>query len=266
MRYHWATGTGFYSPQEGVPAIALPIPAGRAGLVPARRERGFVMADHRPRVSTDHVLVAIRDLADAARRFATVYGLRALPGGRHPGVGTANMIVPLGSAYLELIAVVDPEEAQRSPTTRRITRAIEEGRTFATWAVRTENLDALRDHLRGAGLDLAPPVAGARERPDGVTIRWRTQLLVPPGEASVLPFVIEWQVPPEQHPARAAVDHPSRARGIRTVRLGDPDPAAASARFRALLGDDPSAVVDRAATSGVLAVELDAPDGVLTIS
>ena len=224
------------------------------------------MTPERPRVSTDHVLVAVRELAEAARRFETTYGLRAVQGGRHPRVGTANMIIPLGSAYLELIAVVDQEEAQRSPTTRRITRAIEDGRTFATWAVRTENLDALREHLRAAGVDLAAPVAGARERPDGVTIRWRTQLLAAPGEASVLPFVIEWQVPPGQHPAQAPIDHPSRARGIRTVRLGDPDPAAASARLRTLLGDDFNAAVERAATSGVTAVELDMPGGVLTIA
>lgn len=176
------------------------------------------------------------------------------------------MIIPLGSAYLELIAVVDQEEAQRSPTSRRITRAIEDGRTFATWAVRTEHLDALREHLRASGVDLAAPVAGARERPDGVTIRWRTQFLVTPGDASVLPFVIEWQVPPDQHPAQTPIDHPSRARGIRTVRLGDPDPAAASARLRTLLGDDLIAAVERAATSGVVAVELDTPGGALTIA
>jgi hypothetical protein len=224
------------------------------------------MADARLRVLTDHVLVAVRDLAEAARRFETAYGLRALQGGRHPGVGTANMIVPLGSEYLELIAVVDQDEAQRSATTRRITRAIEDGRTFATWAVRTENLDALREHLRASGLDLSAPVAGARERPDGVTMRWRSQMLVTPGDASVLPFVIEWQVPPGQHPAQAAIDHPSRARGIRTVRLGDPDPAAASARLRTLLGDDLKVAVERAATSGVMAVELDTPGGVLTIA
>jgi Glyoxalase-like domain len=223
------------------------------------------MADDRPRVSTDHVLVAVRDLAEAARRFETMYGLRALEGGRHPGVGTANMIIPLESSYLELIAVVNDEEAQRSATSRRITRAVQDGRTFATWAVRTDNLDALRPHLRESGLDLAPLVAGARERPDGVTLRWRTQLLVPPGEASILPFVIEWQVPKGQHPAEAAVDHPSRARGIRTVRLGDPDPAAASSRFRRLFGDDLNVSIEHAAASGVAAVEIDTPDGVVTI-
>ncbi len=226
------------------------------------------MTRERPRVSTDHVLVAVRDLVEAAHRFETTYGLRALQGGRHPGVGTANMIIPLGSTYLELIAVVDQDEAQRSPTSRRITRAIEDGRTFATWAVRTDNLDALREYLGRAGVDLAAPVAGARERPDGVTIRWRAQFLVTPGEPSVLPFVIEWQVPPGQHPAQAPIDHPSRARGIKTVRLGDPDPAAASARLRTLLGEDKdlNIAVERAATSGVVAVELDTPGGALTIA
>jgi hypothetical protein len=224
------------------------------------------MADDRPRVSTDHVLIAVHNLAEAAKRFETMYGLRALEGGRHPGVGTANMIIPLGASYLELIAVVDRDEAERSATTRRITRAVEDGRTFATWAVRTDNLDALRRHLGTAGLELAPPVAGARQRPDGVTLRWRSQLLVPPGDPSILPFVIEWQVAEGQHPAEAAVSHPSRARGIRTVRLGDPDPTGASSRFRRLFGEDLNVSIERAATSGVMAVELDAPGGGLTIS
>ncbi|HET7264097.1 MAG TPA: VOC family protein [bacterium] len=223
------------------------------------------MPRSRPRASTDHILVAVRDLTEAARRFETTYGLRALEGGRHPGVGTANMIIPLGSTYLELIAVVDNAEGERSRMTRRITRAVEDGRTFATWAVRTDNLDALREHLLGAGLELAPPVAGARQRPDGVTLRWRSQMLVEPGEPSVLPFVIEWQVPPGQHPAEAKVEHPSKARGIRTVRLGDPNPDAAGARFRELLGEDLNVAFERAAASGVAAVELDTPGGALTV-
>ena len=217
-------------------------------------------------MSTDHVLVAVRDLAEAARKFETTYGLRALEGGRHPGVGTANMIVPLGDTYLELIAVVDQEEGRRSPTTRRISRAVEDGRTFATWAVRTDNLDALREHLLAHGLELDAPVAGARERPDGVTLRWRSQMLVAPGDPSVLPFVIEWKVPPGQHPVQTAVAHPSKARGIRAVRLGDPDPGAAAARFGTLFGDDLNVAFERAATSGVAAVELDTPGGPLTIA
>jgi hypothetical protein len=218
-----------------------------------------------PRVVLDHVLVAVPDLAESARRFAAQYGLHALEGGRHPGIGTANMIVPLGSAYLELIAVADTDEATRTPSRESIARAVAEGRTFATWAVRTDNLDALREHLRESGLDLPDPTPGARQRPDGVILRWRTQFLVPAGQASALPFVIEWAVPPGMHPAEAPIQHPSGALGIRAVRLGDPSPARAGDRIRALLGGDIDFVVEEASTSGVLAVEIGTPGGVVVI-
>ena len=59
------------------------------------------------------VIVLVEDL-DVARRWATGAGLVALDGGRHPGRGTANVIVPFGVEYLELLAVVDPDEARSS--------------------------------------------------------------------------------------------------------------------------------------------------------
>ncbi len=224
------------------------------------------MSRRSPAAQIDHVLVAVADLAAGASWLEAEYGLRALPGGRHPGAGTANMIVPLGSAYLELIAVVDPAEAASAPTAQLVTRAVAAHRRFATWAVRTDALDVLRDHLKAAGWGLPePPTQGSRVRPDGMTLRWRTQLLAPPGEPGVLPFVIEWGVPPHLHPAAMAIDHPSGARSIRAVRLGDPDPVAASARLRILLGSGASVAVERSSTPGVVAVEIDAPGGTLVL-
>ena len=223
------------------------------------------MGDGRPAVVTDHVLVAVADLEAGAQWIESEYGLRAVPGGRHPGAGTAHMIVPLGSAYLELIGVVDAEEAGRSPTSVRITRALAEGRRFAAWAARTGNLDALRGQLLAAGWQLEAPRQGSRVRRDGVMLRWRTQFLAPAGEPSVLPFVIEWSVPRGMHPGEMAADHPSRAQGIRSVRLGDPDPAAAADRLRSALGAGLNAPVERAATSGVVAVEIDTPKGVVVL-
>ena len=223
------------------------------------------MNERSPTVITDHILIAVTDLAEGARWLDAEFGLRALPGGRHPGAGTANMIVPLGSAYLELIAVVDPEEAARAPTSVRITRAVAEGRRFATWAVRTGDLGALREHLQQAGWKLPEPNQGSRLRPDGVTLRWRTQFLAPLGESSVLPFVIEWSVPSGMHPGEMAGDHPSGARGIRRVRLGDPDPAAASERLRPLLGSGPGVSVEPSGVSGVVAVEIETPGVALVV-
>jgi len=214
----------------------------------------------------DHVLIAVADLAEGARKMEDAYGLRAFDGGRHPGIGTGNMIVPLGTSYLELIAVVEPTEAG-SPSAQRVANALRAGRTFVTWAARTDRLDALRACLQAAGVTREVQ-DGARARPDGVMLRWRTLSLVPFREPSVLPFIIEWGVPSGQHPAVAAVEHPSGARGIRRLRLGDPRPVEASRRLASLLGEDIGAVavVEPAETPGIVAVELETPGGVVVIT
>ena len=62
----------------------------------------------------DHAIWATRDLDVAAARFEREYGLVAMGGGRHEGMGTHNRIVPFGRGYLELLAVADPEEAAGS--------------------------------------------------------------------------------------------------------------------------------------------------------
>ena len=66
-------------------------------------------------LAIDHVIVIVEDLDAAARRYYEQTGLASVSGGRHPGHGTANRIVPLGSSYIELMAVVDRVEADSSP-------------------------------------------------------------------------------------------------------------------------------------------------------
>jgi len=54
----------------------------------------------------DHIVIAVRDL-DAARAAWRRLGFTVTPVARHP-FGTANALVQLGRAYIELVAVVDP--------------------------------------------------------------------------------------------------------------------------------------------------------------
>lgn len=196
----------------------------------------------------------------AADRLAREHGLTALPGGRHPGRGTANMIVPLGAAYLELIAVVDAAEAAPLPTSMRVARAVESGRTFAVWVVRTDDLDATRGHLRRQGFDLPDVADGARRRPDGAELTWRMQELVPDAAPSPLPFLIEWRVAPVDYPGAAVAAHPSGATGVAAVTLSDTGPLAARSRLRTLLGEDVEHDVVPG-EPGVVAIALDAPGG-----
>src|SRR2546423_7910204 len=93
----------------------------------------------------DHVVWGVDDLDRAAEEVQERYGLASVPGGRHPGWGTANRIVPLGDAYIELIAVVDEQEAAGSGFGRWVASA-PAGRPFG-WAVRTDDIAAVAARL-----------------------------------------------------------------------------------------------------------------------
>jgi Glyoxalase-like domain len=71
-------------------------------------------SEARARVEIDHVLIAVDDLAEADRALHSTHGLSSMEGGRHPDWGTANRVVPLGDAYLELVTVVDDSQASRT--------------------------------------------------------------------------------------------------------------------------------------------------------
>ena len=120
------------------------------------------------------------------------------------------MIVPLGSAYLELIAVVDEGEARAGHMGRRVLDAVAAGRTFVTWAVRTDDLEALQQYLHDEGWQRHPIRDGSRKRPDGKTVSWRALDLGP----GAMPFAIQWGVPEDEHPGRMEAAHPS---GLDTV-------------------------------------------------
>ena len=92
-------------------------------------------------------------------------GLASVAGGRHEGWGTANRIVPLGESYLELIAVVDVDEAEQSEFGRAVRRAITEDRPLVGWVVATDDIDAVASRL-----DLEVEQK-SRETADGSTLR-----------------------------------------------------------------------------------------------
>src|SRR6478672_8078845 len=116
-------------------------------------------------LAIDHVILPVRDLGLEAAELEARYGLASVEGGRHPGWGTANRIVPLGDSYLELIAVVDPAEADRSTFGRWVGGAAR-GLPLG-WAVCT---DRIGDEAARLGLEI---VAGARDRSDGTRLSWK---------------------------------------------------------------------------------------------
>jgi Glyoxalase-like domain len=200
-------------------------------------------------VELDHVLIAVSDLAAAARKIEARYGLASIEGGRHPDWGTANRIVPLGSSYLELIAVVDQQAAADSTIGRWVASgASPPGRPLG-WAVRTGKLD---ETARRLGLTVS---AGSRVAPTGEVLRWRSAGIQQAAVESSLPFFIEWGRG-IRLPGSTAVAHPAAPAGISKLLLeGDPS------RLAAWLGDHALPIVVRAGSPAVAAIVLSAARG-----
>ncbi len=219
-----------------------------------------------PATVVDHVLLPVADLRQGAARLEESFGLHAIEGGRHPKVGTANYIVPLGRQYLELIAVVDPDEAASSRLGARVAGALREGRTFVAWALRTADLDALRARLLAAGWDLPAIVEGSRQRPDGQVLGWRTQDVDQGSSPSPIPFVIEWRVPDGLHPGQAQASHRAGASSLRRVVVGAREPDRLREKLELMLGDSPMYEVREADLDGVQEVVLEAGGHELVIA
>jgi Glyoxalase-like domain len=165
-------------------------------------------------LAIDHVIVIVENLDAAAHRYSEQKGLASVLGGRHPGHGTANRIVPLGSSYIELMAVVDRVEAESSPLGSWVEqRLVDVGESPAALCLRTDDIEGA---ARPTG---RKPLVMHRTRPDGIKLEWRLAAL----DAALsegLPFFIQWVVDDVDHPGRALVEHRSAAVGIDWVELG----------------------------------------------
>jgi hypothetical protein len=161
----------------------------------------------------DHVIFGTRDIEGTARALEERHGLVSVVGGRHEGRGTGNRIVPLGDAYLELMGIVDPDEAAAHPFGRWFAGQIAEGDRFLMWCIGTDDIDAVAARLT---LEIEE---WTRATPDGHTLSWRLAGVEVANEHSEIPFFIQWTVPPELHPSRADVGHRSRVKGFAEVHL-----------------------------------------------
>jgi catechol 2,3-dioxygenase-like lactoylglutathione lyase family enzyme len=162
------------------------------------------------RLALDHVIIAVPDLDLAADRLERVLGLRATRGGKHPTLGTENALVPIGGAYLELVAVADEQAATSTAFGRSALAARTEGPHFTGWVARANELEGAESVV-----DLS------RETPDGGTISWRMAEVERLGDGGVLPPVLQWD-DESTAPPFADPDHPVGHVVLDSVEIGDP--------------------------------------------
>ena len=136
----------------------------------------------------DHVILGIDDLDRGIGWMEEHAGVRPVFGGVHPGRGTRNALLSLGSRrYLEIMA---PDPQQASQNWYEEVRTLREPRLVG-WFAHTENIAALARRALAAGFAIEGPKDGSRTRPDGKTLLWKSFRLKD-NRGGLLPFFIEW--------------------------------------------------------------------------
>jgi hypothetical protein len=205
-------------------------------------------------VQLDHVLIAVTDLGAAGLEIEERYGLTSVEGGNHPAWGTANRIVPLGDSYLELIAVVDTDNAGQSSIGRWLASAASSTLRPLGWAVRIAQLDEVAQRL---GLLVH---AGSRTTPGGDEVRWRSAGIDQAAAEPSLPFFIEWG-PKTKLPGRAEIHHAAGAAKIARLVL-----TADAGRLTSWLGDHQLPIVVSAGKPAITAIHIAVDGGEIILS
>jgi hypothetical protein len=164
----------------------------------------------------DHIILGCTDLDDGIEFVFRHVGVRAKPGGVHPGAGTKNALLSLGTRrYLEIMA---PDPLQPNAADPRNLRTLERP-ALVGWAEHRDHLDEFASALLAAGVDYLGPVPGSRQRPDGSVLNWKS-LPLKDDEHGVLPFFIEWGTA-TLHPSQ---DSPKGC-DIDSLEITTPNPA-----------------------------------------
>jgi hypothetical protein len=140
--------------------------------------------------SLDHILLGTNDLDAGVAEVEKMAGVRAAGGGSHPGAGTRNALLMLGTQrYLEIIAP-DPQQSGSHSWRHDQLAGLRRARLVG-WAVHTRDIEGVARRLHDVGIAAAGPNDGSRVRPDGKTLHWRT-LYLREDRGGLLPFFIEW--------------------------------------------------------------------------
>jgi Glyoxalase-like domain len=165
----------------------------------------------------DHILLGCSDLERGIAFVEQRTGVRAGLGGVHPGRGTQNALLTLGTRrYLEIIAP-DPKQSGGPSPLLPLLKGLAAPRLVG-WAAHPRNIEALAAQLKQSGIDATGPVPGSRKRPDGTVLHWKT-LTLKDDANGLLPFFIQWSGD-SPHPS---ADAPSGCQLLR-FELLTPDP------------------------------------------
>ncbi len=159
-----------------------------------RAARGQAMKLRDAKDAVDHLVLGVSNLQKGIEWVETLTGVRAMVGGKHPNRGTQNALLSFGNRqYLELLAP-DPEQ-KNHPRAADLLKLTEP--RLVLWASATSEIDALSQQSKATKLLTMGPADGARQRPDGKLLKWRSLSVARKADKdlvyfNVVPFFIQW--------------------------------------------------------------------------
>jgi hypothetical protein len=205
-------------------------------------------------VPVGQVILGVRDLDAATNHFETL-GMTVVDGGIHPGLGTANRVIPLGNAYLELLGVVDHEEAAANLFGQSLLTRIADGDRLVRWSLRTERIEEVCHRL---GLRAE---RRKRLRPDGTILTWRAAGLDLSLRDPWLPFFMQWDHE-RDFPGSLPVVHPVGECALLWLQISAPDQHRLAGWIE---GHDDVLLLRGSDADGIDAVAISTPDGVVIV-
>ncbi|EIM97536.1 hypothetical protein WQE_28684 [Paraburkholderia hospita] len=116
----------------------------------------------------DHVVVAVRNLADASRSYRAL-GFNVVAGGAHGHAPTRNALIVFDDgSFIELI-----EWSAHSPADRWQHILEADGEGLVDFAVSTQDLAGLLARAQSHTIQMAGPIEGSRRTVEGFELRWR---------------------------------------------------------------------------------------------
>ena len=129
------------------------------------------------------------------------------------GASTQNALMSLGDGhYLEILA---PNLGERTGIDTDYLRDLTSLKPVG-WAVHTTDIAALRKGLTDREVQIEEIRPGARDRPDGTRLAWKTMDYAAPSR--ILPFFIEW----DRATARPSTTSPTGCK-LKSLYLQDPE-------------------------------------------
>ncbi len=184
----------------------------------------------------DHLMHWVPDLDRAIKAYGDL-GFPVQRGGKHPGLGTHNAVWRSPPAYLELISVRDRAEAAIAMGAfwPRLEALLASGGGVGRFAVHVENVQAVVDMLRSAGIDVSDPRPGSAQREDGTSVSWTSAAVQ--GGPPWAPFFINYGMSlAERTRFLSAAERAPQLWRIDRLVVETPDPLSSADWLRRVLG------------------------------